>query len=60
MTRIEYHSASDKLGRCHFSLHWWDNYFPGHSEGEFVRRERGQNFYADPHQYGHKRPEEGK
>ena len=57
-TRIEYHSQSDRLGRCHFSLYWRDSYFPGHPEGELVVRERGQNFYADPRQHGHPRPEE--
>jgi len=57
-TRIEYHSSSDQKGRCHFSLFWADTYFPGHPEGELVERERGQNFYADPRDYGHPRSEE--
>jgi len=52
-TRIEYHSKPDSLGRCRFTLYWLDNYFPGHPEGEYIERERGQCFYADPRQYGH-------
>ena len=56
--RIEYHSNSDRLGRCHFSLYWWDTYFPGHPEDEFVGQERGQNFYADPHKHEFLRPDE--
>jgi hypothetical protein len=58
VTRIEYHGVSDAQGRCHFSLHWMDNYFPGHPTMEHVRHERGQHFFADPHGHGHKRPEE--
>lgn len=57
-TRIEYHTNSDRMGRCHFSLYWWDDYFPGHPEGEHVERERRQSFFADPREYGHARPEE--
>lgn len=55
-TRIEYHGKVDSEGRCHFSLHWMDDYFPGHPEGENVRRERGQHFFADPRKYGHPYP----
>ena len=57
-TQIEYHGPTDTHGRCHFSLRWIDDYFPGHPEGEHVRRERGQQFNADPRKYGHLRPEE--
>jgi len=56
-TRIEYHSGSDSLGRCHFSLHWMTDYTPGHPDGEYVRRERGQHFFADPREYNQLRPE---
>jgi hypothetical protein len=46
--QIEYRSKTmDRLGRCHFFLNW--------SDGE---RNRSQAFFADPNQYGHKRPEE--
>jgi hypothetical protein len=55
-TRIEYHGPLDVFGRCHFSLHWMDSYFPGHPDGEHIVRERGQHFHADPHAYGHLRP----
>lgn len=58
--RIEYHSASDRLGRCSFSLHWMTDYIPGHPEGEHVRRERGQCYFADPREHGYPRPEEAK
>jgi hypothetical protein len=54
-TRIEYHGPLDVFGRCHFSLHWVDSYFPGHPDGEHIVRERGQHFHADPHAYGHLR-----
>lgn len=57
-TQIEYHGPTDTHGRCHFSLRWIDDYFPGHPEGEHVRRERGQQFHADPRKFGHLRPEE--
>lgn len=57
-TQIEYHGPTDTHGRCHFSLRWIDDYFPGHPEGEHVRRERGQHFHADPRKCGHVRPEE--
>jgi hypothetical protein len=43
--------------KCSFSLHWWVDYCPGHPEGEYVHRERGQMFLADPHDYGFLRPE---
>jgi len=57
--RIEYFSKSDRLGRCHFSLSWVEDYIPGHPDGEYVPgRERGQHFYADPHRYNFPRPEE--
>ena len=46
-TQIEYHGPTDTHGRCHFSLRWIDDYFPGHPEGEHVRRERGQHFHAE-------------
>lgn len=45
---IEYRSETlDRLGRCHFFLNWKDG-----------DRRRSQAFFADPHKYGHKRPEE--
>ena len=51
-TRIEYHSKSDTLGRCSFSLYWWTNYTPSIPKPH----ERGQCFFADPKKYGHPRP----
>lgn len=59
-TRIEYHSKSDSLGRCSFSLHWMADYHPGHPDGEYQRRERAQTFFADPLKFGHQRPEDVK
>lgn len=46
-TEIEYRSETINHNCCHFFLSWVDG-----------GRKRGQAFYADPHQYGHKRPEE--
>lgn len=54
-TRIEYHGPVDRDGRCHFSLHWMDDYFPG-APDEHTPRERGQHFYADPRKHGHPLP----
>ena len=58
MTRIEYNSKSDHLGRCHFMLFWMADYHPGHPDGEYRTAERGQAFFADPAQHGHQRPED--
>ena len=58
--RIEYHSGSDRLGRCSFSLHWMADYHPGHPDGEFVTRERGQHYFGDPTERGYPRPEDVK
>jgi hypothetical protein len=57
MARIEYHSTSDRDGRCSFSLHWISSYHPGHPGGEHVTRERGQYFFGDPTERGYPRPE---
>lgn len=47
-TKIEYMSETiDNLGRCRFFLNWHDG-----------QRKRSQVFFADPREYGHKRPEE--
>ncbi len=54
-TRIEYHSTTDTLNRCHFSLHWMAYYHPGHPDGEYRKAERAQHFFSDPHKYGHLR-----
>lgn len=56
--RIEYHSGSDSQGRCHFSLHWLADYHPGHPDGEYGTRERGQHFFTDPTTKGFPRPED--
>jgi hypothetical protein len=44
--RCEVFGTPDELGRVHYALSWWDDYFPGHPEGENVRRLRGQHFYG--------------
>ncbi|PIY22031.1 MAG: hypothetical protein COZ11_14200 [Deltaproteobacteria bacterium CG_4_10_14_3_um_filter_51_14] len=46
--RIEYHSKSDDKSRCHFTLFWMAGYHPGHPDGEFGLRERGQVFLVIP------------
>ena len=58
--RIEYRGPSDTMGRSEFMLLWMDSYFPGHPDGEHQIRERGQCFFADPHNYGFPRPGEAK
>ena len=57
-SRIEYHGKPDSHNRCHFSLHWWTDYHPGDPDGEHRWAERGQHFFADPHDYGYPRPDE--
>jgi len=56
--RIEYQSATDKLGRCKFTLFWMANYHPGDPAGEHRLAERAQVFFADPREYGFPLPEE--
>lgn len=58
VTRIEYHSKTDRLGRCSFTLYWMADYHPGHPDGEYRTAERGQCFFADPLKHGHPRPED--
>ena len=58
MTGIRYHSSSDEMGRCRFSLRWMADYHPGDPRGEHRRAERGQYFFADPRNHGFPRPEE--
>jgi hypothetical protein len=57
-TRIEFHSNSDKQGRCHFSLHWMADYHPGDPDGEYRWAERAQHFRCDPRTHGFNRPED--
>lgn len=57
-TRIVYHTKSDGLGKCHFTLFWYANYHPGHPDGEYRHAERGQCFYANPEDYGFKKLED--
>jgi hypothetical protein len=44
--RIELHKGPDSLGRYSYSKHWWTDYHPGHPDGEYGWRERGQNFFG--------------
>lgn len=44
--RIEIHSGPDRLNRYVYSLYWMADYHPGHPDGEYKRRERGQYFHA--------------
>lgn len=44
--RMEVHEGPDSHGRYHYSLHFMDDFFPGHPEGECVVRERGQHFFG--------------
>lgn len=57
--RIEYHSKLDSKGRCSFTIYMSNGgYSPGHPDGEYVERECGQCFYADPTTYGFPYPNE--
>ena len=42
--RIEIYEGPDRQGKYAFGLFWMADYHPGHPEGEYVRRERGQMF----------------
>jgi len=44
--RVNVFDGPDRLGRYHFETEWWTNYSPGHAEGEFVPRWRGQNSHG--------------
>jgi len=44
--RIEIEDGPDELGRYHYFIFWLADYHPGHPEGEYARRERGQMFHA--------------
>lgn len=46
--RGELLKGPDQHGRYSYFLYWLDNYFPGHPEGEYVERERGQVFFGVP------------
>ena len=46
--RIEIYEGPDSHGRFHYALFWWTDYTPGHPDGEYVRRERGQHFFGVP------------
>lgn len=58
MPRIEYHSKSDHLNRCSFTLFHLANYHPGDPAGEYRTAERGQCYFADPRKHGFPLPEE--
>ncbi len=42
--RGEIIGGPDSRGAFTYFLYWMDDYFPGHPEGEYVIRERGQIF----------------
>jgi len=44
--KIVVHSGPDKHGRFVHTRYWWSDYTPGHPEGEYERRLRGQVFRA--------------
>ena len=46
MVEIKIFSGPDSRGRYGYFLLWKDNYFPGHPEGEYVERLRGQAFHG--------------
>ena len=48
MTRGEIYSGPDDYGRYHYAIFWMADYHPGHPEGEYGLRERGQHFHGVP------------
>lgn len=46
--RVEVYSDPDARGRCHFAIMWVSDYHPGHPDGEYVTRERGQHYFGVP------------
>jgi hypothetical protein len=47
-TRIEIYEGPDRHGNYHYALFWMADYHPGHPDGEYAHRERGQHFLAHP------------
>ena len=45
-TRAEIYEGPNKHGEYHYALFWMTTYHPGHPDGEYVLRERGQHFLA--------------
>lgn len=45
-TRIEIYEGPNKQGNYHYALFWMADYHPGHPDGEYGLRERGQHFRA--------------
>jgi hypothetical protein len=45
-TRLEIYEGPNKSGEYHYALFWMADYHPGHPEGEYGWRERGQHFLA--------------
>lgn len=50
--RIEIYEGPDKHGDYSYGLFWWAWYHPGHPDGEYAWRERGQMFLGDPDRHG--------
>lgn len=46
--RVEVHRGPDERGRYGYTLFWMTNYHPGHPDGEYGWRERGQVFFCVP------------
>jgi hypothetical protein len=47
MERITIESGPDERGRYHYVLEWVADYHPGHPEGEYGLRWRGQHFFGE-------------
>lgn len=43
---VEIHSGPDDRGRYSYTLYWMADYHPGHPDGEYGWRERGQCFFG--------------
>lgn len=45
-TFVTVHRGPDEQGRYFYTLEWFADYHPGHPDGEYAHRKRGQCFFA--------------
>lgn len=46
-------NGPDRWGRYSYIIYWIADYTPGHPDGEYASRVKGQVFFANPSQNGH-------
>jgi len=49
--RGEVYEGPDRFGNYHYAIFWLANYHPGHPDGEYGWRERGQHYYGNPERH---------